>query len=53
VGGVPEALDIFFRDSRPQRGKQLSRVIGKLRYETGDKCMTPEAFQIGECTLVN
>jgi hypothetical protein len=53
VGGVPEALDIFFRDSRAQRRKQLSRVIGKLRYETGDKSMTPEAFQIGERTPVD
>jgi hypothetical protein len=53
VGGVPEALDIFFRESRAQRTKQLSRVIGKLGYKAGDKCVTPEAFQIGECTLVD
>jgi hypothetical protein len=53
VGGVPEALDIVIRDSGAQRGKQLSRVIGKLRYETGDKSVTPEAFQIGECTPVD
>jgi hypothetical protein len=53
VGGVPEPLDIFFRDSRAQRRKQLSRVIGKLRYETGDKCVTSKAFQIVECTPVD